>query len=86
MPGRPHAAVMSQYQFLPGNIPVKKGTVVTWRNDDDIEHLVVIPALGTNSDTMYNGATFSVKFDAPGDYDIRCGIHAGMRAKVSVQP
>jgi plastocyanin len=33
---------------------------------------------------MYNSATYSLKFDREGEFDIRCRIHAGMRAKVTV--
>ncbi len=75
---------MSQYAFIPGNVTVKKGTTVIWRNDDDIEHNVIVPTLNTSSDTMYNSATFAQKFDTEGTFAIRCTIHSGMRATVTV--
>ncbi|MBI1787796.1 MAG: cytochrome P460 family protein [Acidobacteria bacterium] len=79
-------ATMSQYQFLPGNLTVKKGTVITWYNDDEIEHQIYFPLTGANSDPMSQGASYTVRFDEAGEFDVRCTIHAGMRAKVKVEP
>jgi hypothetical protein len=60
------SAVMSQYAFIPSNITVKRGTTVIWRNDDDIEHQIFVPELVVNSDTLYNSATYALRFDAEG--------------------
>jgi len=76
--------VMNQYAFIPGDITVKKGTTVIWRNDDDIEHHIWVPELAVNSDTLYHSATYSARFDDAGEYTVRCLVHAGMRAKVTV--
>jgi plastocyanin len=78
-------ATMSQYAFVPGNLTVKAGTVVTWYNDDEINHTVASQALNFNSGNMGQGSAFSFTFKDPGEYEIRCTIHAGMRAKVIVQ-
>ena len=75
---------MSQYAFIPGNITVKKGTTVVWRNDDDIEHQPFIPDLGRVSGTMYNNAVYTLKFDQEGTFTVRCAVHAGMSATVTV--
>ncbi|MFN0169362.1 MAG: cytochrome P460 family protein [Bryobacteraceae bacterium] len=84
--GAAPTATMSHYQFVPGNLTVKKGALVTWYNDDEIQHQIYSPDLFFNSDGMYQGASFSYKFDTPGTFEIRCTIHAGMRAKVTVEP
>jgi len=76
--------IMSQYAFIPGDITVKKGTTVVWRNDDDIEHHIFLPELVANSETLYTGATYGVRFDNEGEFTVRCLVHAGMRAKVTV--
>jgi plastocyanin len=75
---------MSQYSFVPRDITAKKGTVVTWHNNDEIEHDLLIPDLGVHSGIMQYGNTYSVKLDRVGDFEIRCTIHAGMRARVKV--
>lgn len=63
---------MSQYAFIPCDITVKKGTTVIWRNDDDIEHQIFVPELGVNSDTMYNSASYSARFDNASEYTVHC--------------
>ena len=77
-------ATMSHYSFLPGDMTVKRGAAVTWYNDDEVEHQIHIPGSGKHSDTMSRGASWTAKFDAPGDYEISCTIHPGMRAKLKV--
>jgi plastocyanin len=76
--------VTSQYSFIPGNVTVKKGTTVVWRNDDDIDHQIYVPDLGANSPGLINGGTWTHRFDQEGEYTVRCAIHAGMSAKVTV--
>jgi len=77
-------ATMSQYSFIPRDLTVKKGTVVTWHNNDEIEHDLSIPDLGIRSGIMQNGNTYTQTLDQVGEFDIRCTIHSGMRARVKV--
>lgn len=79
-------ATMSQYSFIPRDLRVKKGTRVTWYNDDEIEHQILIPQFGAFSNVMPWGGSFSHLFAEAGEYEIRCSIHAGMRAKIIVEP
>ncbi len=74
-----------QYAFVPGDITVKKGSVVTWVNNDDIEHQIFSPDRGFFSNVIGNGMTFTQKFDQAGEFEIRCSIHSGMKAKVTVK-
>ncbi len=77
-------ATMSHYRFLPGDMTVKKGSVVTWYNDDPVQHIIFVPAPGFNSDAMTYGATYSHSMDMVGDFEIRCTIHPGMRSRIKV--
>jgi plastocyanin len=77
-------AGMVQYSFVPRDLTVRKGTVVTWQNNDEIEHNLVIADLGIRSGLMQAGNTHSEKLDLPGEFEIRCTIHAGMRARIRV--
>jgi plastocyanin len=79
-------ATMTHYTFLPNDIKVKKGETLTWYNDDEITHQIALPELMSDSKVMNRGATFSHKFDVVGTWDVRCTIHPGMRAKVTVEP
>jgi plastocyanin len=79
-------ATMSLYNFIPRSLIVKKGTMVTWYNDDEVIHQIVSSQLGFTSDRMNLGASYSVKLDQEGTFDVRCAIHPGMRSTVTVQP
>lgn len=82
--GASPTATISRYKFVPGDISVPKGATVTWYNDDVVEHNITSPDASFNSGSMFSGASFGFKFDTAGEYEIRCTIHAGMRAKVKV--
>ena len=78
-------ATMSHYRFIPGDLTVKPGTVVTWYNDDQVQHQINSPNGFFNSQYMTPGASYSKKFTEAGEFEIRCTLHAGMRAKVIVK-
>jgi len=74
---------LSQIQFQPQNIRIKKGTKVTWVNGDSIEHYINTdshPAhtyfLNQNSRALQKGDTYSVTFDTAGIYPYHCSAHA----------
>ena len=81
------ASTMQHYRFLPGDIAVKSGERVTWYNDDEIEHRIVLdnyPAF--DSGNMKQGASYSLIFSGPpAEYNYHCSIHPKMRGKVVVK-
>jgi plastocyanin len=78
-------ATMSRYAFVPGDLTVKRGTTVTWYNDDEVAHQITSPHAGFGSDPMFTGASYGYKFNQPGTYEVRCTIHPGMRSRVTVE-
>jgi plastocyanin len=83
--GAPPTATMSRYSFILGNLTVGKGTTVTWYNDDEVEHQIFSPTAGFHSDSMFTGNSYSFRFKEAGEHEIRCRIHPGMRARVTVE-
>ncbi|MGH9632306.1 MAG: cytochrome P460 family protein [Bryobacteraceae bacterium] len=79
----PQSALV-QYSFVPRELTVRKGTLVTWQNNDEIEHDIAIADLGIRSGIMQAGNTYSQRLDQAGEFEIRCTIHSGMRARVKV--
>jgi plastocyanin len=79
------SATLTQYAFLPQDLTVAPGTVVVWQNDDEVLHQIFSPTHGFFSPVLGNGMNYSFKFTASGEYDVRCSIHPGMRAKVTVK-
>lgn len=66
-------------------IKVKKGTTVTWTNNDGVPHNVVGEnGTGPQSDTLDTGDTYSFTFNEAGTFSYKCTFHPGMTAKVTV--
>jgi plastocyanin len=88
-PTTPAHMVMDQKDlaFVPGILPVVVGTVVDFRNSDDVEHNVFSPSdpvkrfdLGT----YRRGESRSVVFDQVGEVLVLCNIHMEMAASILV--
>lgn len=71
--------------FSPANISVKKGTKVTWTNDDSVGHSVISENDGgPHSSVLSKGQSYSFTFDAAGTFNYICGVHPSMKGKVTV--
>ena len=77
-------------KFTPQNIKVKKGTTVTWVNEDTTQHNVV--ALNSNdesglpaeNDLFGNGESYSFTFEIIGTFQYKCTPHPFMTGSVEV--
>jgi plastocyanin len=79
------AVTIHDLGFSPANITVKKGTTVTWTNNDSVSHTVTSDSGSTlNSKNLGNGETFSFTFNAVGTFAYHCTIHPSMHGKVTV--
>ncbi len=86
--------------FGPSPLTVRKGTTVTWTDDEPVTHTVTSGAVsgvdatglrtGQTPDGRFagrlegRGSTFAHRFDEPGTYSYYCEIHHGMNATVVV--
>ncbi len=71
--------------FSPTNISVKKGTKVTWTNNDSMGHSVISENDGgPHSSVLSKGQSYSFTFDAAGTFNYICGVHPSMKGKVTV--
>jgi len=74
-------------RFLPEVLAVRQGTVVEFRNSDDVQHNVFTPSeAGARFDlgTYSRGEMRTVTLDQPGDLVILCNIHMEMEAHILV--
>ena len=76
--------------FVPANITIKKGTRVTWVNDDTTQHNVVADdsvtgGLPTQNNLLAKGASYSFTFNTAGTFDYHCMPHPFMTGTVTVQ-
>jgi hypothetical protein len=80
------ASSIQHYRFLPGEITAKAGERVTWYNNDETDHRIVIDEVtGFDSGVMKHGASYSLVFHGPAEYNYHCMIHPTMRGKVVVK-
>lgn len=78
---------ISNFEFTPSKIKIKKGTIVTWTNDDAIRHDVK-PDSETEefkaSELLSKGESYSVTFNTVGTYSYHCSPHPYMKGSVEV--
>ena len=70
--------------YMPDELNVAIGTVVTWTNTDSISHTSTSDAPGWNSGIVSPGGQFSFAFQRAGTFPYRCTIHPGMVGTVVV--
>jgi predicted secreted protein with PEFG-CTERM motif len=77
--------------YIPYEVTVDVGGVVTWSNDDTAAHTVTGgsaadgPSGVFDSSLFMAGTTFSHKFEAVGEYPYFCMVHPWMEGIVTVQ-
>ena len=82
---RPAGVSIDDFAFSPDSIEVKRGTELTWHNQDVAPHTVTSTADAFDSDTLDQGSSFSFRFSEPGTFDYRCLIHPDMKGSVTVR-
>ncbi len=85
----PARATMDQKNltFVPGVLPVVRGTAVEFTNSDDVQHNVFSPSAIAgkfNLGTYGPGATRTVTLNEAGDVRVLCNIHMEMEAHILV--
>ena len=77
--------------FIPYEVTVDVGGVVTWSNDDSAAHTVTSrdasggPSGVFDSSLFMAGTTFSYEFEATGNYPYYCMVHPWMQGVVIVE-
>ena len=71
--------------FAPGNITIKKGQTITWKNFDDLDHTVDAEDGSFSSGTIKKGKTFSHTFKKAGRYPYSCRLHPRMKGVIVVE-
>jgi plastocyanin len=74
--------IIKSFIFNPGTLTVKKGTKVSWINQDAMAHK--IQAGNFMSSDLNKGDKFTFTFDTQGEYNYICSIHPSMKGKIVV--
>ena len=78
------------FQYQPGRIQARVGTMVTWLNEDEIFHTVTAgepDRKGGGFDVALDGKgkSFSFTFSQPGTYTYYCERHEHMRGELEIR-
>jgi len=75
---------IKNFAFTQENLTIKKGTTVTWTNNDDLPHTVTTDVGGASSPTLSKGTLYSFTFDTIGNFGYHCAFHPSMKAMIKV--
>ncbi len=78
---------IKDFAFSPGAITVKKGTKVTWTNQDATRHNIAPDdetADFKTSDLLAKGESYSVTFNTTGTFTYHCTPHPYMKGTIVV--
>ncbi len=76
---------IKDFMFSPESITVKKGTTVTWTNQDGTSHTVTADSgTGPDSGTLANGKSYSFTYNTAGTFMYHCNFHSEMKGTVVV--
>lgn len=76
---------ISNFAFSPADITIKKGTTVTWTNNDSVAHTVTKDSgSGPESELLENGESYSFTFNELGTFNYHCTPHPQMHGTVTV--
>lgn len=71
--------------FSPATVTVRRGTTVTWLNNDDEAHTATASNRTFDSGDLARGQKYSFTFATAGTFAYTCTIHPFMRGTIIVQ-
>lgn len=85
-PTATNSVTIKNFAFNNAQITVKKGTAVTWENNDSVAHTVTETdnQKGPDSGNLDPGKSYAFTFDTVGTYKYHCNYHSNMTGTVTV--
>jgi plastocyanin len=77
---------ISNFTFKPGDIHIKAGTTVIFKNEDDIPHRVAATDGSFYSKALDTDDVARVTFKKAGVFPYFCTLHPRMQGKITVTP
>lgn len=75
---------IQNFKYSPATLTVKAGTIVTWKNLDNMNHTITAEN-GSFSEAVAYGKSVSYTFTKPGTYNYKCTLHPTMVGKIIVK-
>jgi len=83
---------IKNFAFDPADIRIKKGTTVTWINEDSDPHKIASNPHPVHTDlpelvsgTLSSGQSYSFTFTKTGTFGYHCHIHPSMTGRIIVE-
>ena len=70
--------------FMPATMTIRKGTAVTWKNNDMIDHIIVADKNGLISPSLRKGDSYTVPFTEIGTFSYHCSVHPEMKGTINI--
>ena len=85
-PSASNKVTITNFSFSPTDVIVKKGTTVTWTNNDSVQHTVTVDSGddGPKSQPLSSGQAYSFTFNDEGTFNYHCSFHPEMHGTVTV--
>ena|SRR3989344_4322045 len=76
---------IKNFTFNPQMVKIKKGTKVTWINEDTAPHTATSYSDIFDSKTLSTGQSFSFTFNDSGSVNYYCSLHPNMNGTIIVE-
>ena len=84
--GGSESIMISDFKFVPSELRIKKGTIVTWVNRDNSTHTLASDSgAEIDSQPLSQSQRYEHTFDNAGTYDYHCKNHPSMIGKIIVE-
>lgn len=83
----PRNVLIQSFSFSPASLTIKKGTIVTWTNQDSVGHTVTADTKSSSapdSPLLEQGQQYSFTFNTVGTFAYHCTPHPNMKGTVIV--
>ena len=82
----PNSIEIRDYAYSPNDLTIKKGTTITWTNQDSVKHDVMtdVSGKGPSSELLAKGESYSYTFDEVGTFSYHCSPHPYMKGSITV--
>ena len=84
-PSQPNTVVMANVAFSPASITVSAGTMITWQNNDGVNHTSTSDNGVWDTGTVAPGQSKTTVFNTKGTFPYHCNVHPMMTGTVIVQ-
>ena len=76
---------IGNYTYIPASLTIKVGTIVVWKNKDNVAHTITSDNGKTFNHIIPVGGTYRFKFTRVGKFPYHCNFHPFMKATIVVK-